>query len=528
MKFRFFTNVSHEFRTPLTLILTPLEKMLKQTTESDQKSQLWMMYRNARRLLNLVNQLLDFRKLEVEGITLHATQADVIGFSREIAFSFTDLSDKKHIRFSFQSAVDRLEMAFDQDKLEKILNNLLSNAFKFTPDGGAVSVALSVQADPGEAEEPSSWLQIQVKDTGIGIPAENQDQIFQRFFQSEIPGTMVNQGSGIGLALAQEFVKLHQGKISVKSSPEQGSCFTVLLPLDGHSQTGVPQVNAALPEQIERVGNPASLPVAPGPGKGAKKPVVLLIEDNEDFRFYLQDNLRSLYHIHEAANGKAGWQQVLLLMPDLVVSDIMMPEMDGIALCKKIKGDPRTSHIPVVLLTASVSEEQKLKGFETGANDYITKPFNFELLLSRIKNLVVQQAVFKKALVPKMDLKPQDISITNLDQKLIGKALEMVEKHLSNPDFSVEELSRELGMSRVYLYKKLLALTGKSPIEFIRTIRLKRAAQLLVESQLTVAEIAYEVGFNNPKYFTKYFKAEFHCLPSAYAAAKKESQISAD
>jgi AraC-like DNA-binding protein len=199
--------------------------------------------------------------------------------------------------------------------------------------------------------------------------------------------------------------------------------------------------------------------------------------------------------------------------------------MDGIALCKKVKSDPRTSHLPVILLTASVSEEQQLKGFETGANDYITKPFNFEILLSRVKNLVAQQAVYKKALVPKIDVRPQDIAITTLDQKLIRKALETVEKHMSNPDFSVEELSRELGMSRVYLYKKLLSLTGKSHIEFIRTIRLKRAAQLLAESQLTVAEIAYEVGFNNPKYFTKYFKTEFRCLPSAYAARKKTDEV---
>lgn len=255
---------------------------------------------------------------------------------------------------------------------------------------------------------------------------------------------------------------------------------------------------------------------------GQKKPTLLVVEDNEDFRFYLKDNLARQYTILEATNGKEGWQLVQAHLPDLVVSDVMMPELDGIALCRRIKADRRTAHIPVLLLTARSAEEQRLEGFETGASDYITKPFNVEILHARIRNLIAQQNLLLKALQPTIDIRPGEVEVTSLDEKLVQKALGVVETNMANPDFSVEELSRELGMSRVHLYKKLLALTDKSPIEFIRTIRLRRAAQLLEKSQLSVAEIAYQVGFNSPKNFTKYFKQEFGVIPSQYAAGKQQ------
>ncbi len=248
---------------------------------------------------------------------------------------------------------------------------------------------------------------------------------------------------------------------------------------------------------------------------------MLLVEDNEDFRFYLKDNLKRQYNIIEARNGKEGWSRVLGDLPDLVVSDVMMPQMNGMELSRKIKHDPRVSHIPVILLTARTAEEQKMEGFDAGADDYITKPFNFEILQSRIRNLIHQRELFHKDFRKQFEIKASDVNITSLDEKLIQNAIKHVELNISNPDFSVEDLSRELGMSRVHLYKKLLALTGKSPLEFIRTIRLQQAAQLLEKSQLTVSEIAYKVGFNNPKYFTKYFKEEYKVLPSAYASDKR-------
>jgi DNA-binding response OmpR family regulator len=251
------------------------------------------------------------------------------------------------------------------------------------------------------------------------------------------------------------------------------------------------------------------------------KPVLLLVEDNEDFRFYLKDNLKFQYKIIEASNGKAGLKQALEHIPDLIVSDVMMPEMNGIDLCKKIKNEKSTSHIPVILLTARTAEEQKVEGFESGADDYVTKPFNFEILQSRIKNLIHQRELFQKDFRRQIEVRASDVNITSLDEKLIQNAIRFVEQNISNPDFSVEDLSRELAMSRVHLYKKLQALTGKAPLEFIRSIRLQHAAQLLEKSQLTVSEVAYKVGFNNPKYFARYFKEEYNVLPSAYASGKR-------
>lgn len=507
IKIKFFTNVSHEFRTPLTLILTPLEKMLRTAPDGEQKDQFQLIHRNARRLLNLVNQLLDFRKMEVQEIKLNTSEGDIVKFIREVFYSFSDLSEKNNIRFTFHTSVQQLETFFDQDKLEKILFNLLSNAFKFTPENGSVAIALDVSH-----QGDTRFLEIKVRDTGIGIPPDLQERIFERFFQSDLPKTMVNQGSGIGLSITREFVKIHGGSISVDSEPGKGSCFTVCLPL-AELKSSV----AGETLEIARTGVITVDETEHLSHDKRKKPVVLIVEDNEDFRFYLKDNLRSKYSILEAKNGKEGLEKAVSLMPDLIVSDIMMPEMNGIELCKCIKNDARTSHIPLVMLTARTAEEQKIEGFGCGANDYVTKPFNFEILQSRIKNLIAQRALLQKSFQKHVDIKTADVQITSLDEKLISKAIRIVEENMGEPDFSVEKFSRELGMSRVHLYKKLLALTGKSPIEFIRTIRLQRAAQLLEKSQLSVSEIAYQVGFNNPKYFSKYFKDYFNMLPSAYA-----------
>lgn len=502
MKIRFFTNISHEFRTPLSLIITPLEKIIKSTAENGMKGQLELIQRNARRLLNLVNQLLDFRKMEVQEIRLHLNEGDIIAYVRELVYSFSDLSEKKHIRLSFYSQVRELKMQYDADKIEKIMFNLLSNAFKFTPEDGQISVDIAV-AEGG--------LEIQVKDTGIGIPLEKQEYIFERFFQHDMPSSMVNPGSGIGLSITREFVKLHGGSISVDSAPEMGSCFTILLPIKGEAVPGV------LQEEIRAVRAKAR----PAASSKSKKPVLLLIEDNEDFRFYLKDNLGQYFHILEAENGMAGWNILSQTVPDVIVSDVAMPEMDGLEFCRKVRGNQRTAHVPVILLTARAAEYEQLEALELGASDYITKPFNFEVLLSRIRNTIASQATLRKSYEKHIEIHPEEIAISSADEQFMQQAMQIVEKNISNADFSVEELSRALFMSRVSVYKKILALTGKTPIEFIRTMRLKRAAQLLEKSRMTVAEVAYETGFNNPKYFTKYFKMEFNMLPSAYAAKKK-------
>ena len=514
MKIKFFTNISHEFRTPLTLIISPLDKMIKNLKEGELKSQLILVHRNAQRLLRLVNQLLDIRRMEVEEFKLHPQYADIVAFIKEIFHSFSDIAENQRIQYSFHSNVASLFMYFDTDKVDKIMYNLLSNAFKFTPQDGQIQVELKYQKNT--LNESKGELEISVKDTGIGIPRDKHEKIFEQFFQHDLPGNIINQGSGVGLSLVKEFVKLHLGTVRVESEPDKGSCFIVTLPVITEAAVETDMVE----ENISPTGTDQPVEETT---RHHKSFAILIIEDNHDLRFYLKDNLRHRYTVYEASDGTEGYKKVLSLFPDLVISDIVLPGMDGIEICRKIKTDRRTSHIPVILLTAQTTNEQKISGFEAGADDYITKPFTYEILESRIRNLIRQRDTLRKSFQNQVEIEPSNVEVVSLDKKFIQKAIEIVEKNIDNTEFSVEELSHELNMSRVNLYKKLLSLTGKTPIEFIRIIRLKRAAQLLRESQLTVSEIAYKVGFNNPKYFTKYFKEEFGVLPSVYAQqANKE------
>jgi len=521
LKIKFITNISHEFRTPLSLIITPLEKILKNAEKIELKNQLLFVYRNAKRLLNLVNQLLDFRRMEYQQLRLYPALGDMVNFAREITYSFSDLAEKKSIALEFESGTENLPTLFDHDKVEKIIFNLLSNAFKFTPEKGKITVSLSRQSNTaiagGNGDPVTAWVQLSVKDTGIGIPKEKQEKVFEQFVQDENSQMQINQGTGIGLSLVSEFVKLHKGKIRLESEVGKGSCFTVLLPI--LTESGWVELHPVSAPQITPIPDQADENVQSQQYKD--KPTILIIEDNDDFLFYLKDNLKARYTILEAPEGISGLKIAREKTPDLIVSDIMMPGMDGIELCRLVKNDKHTSHIPVILLTARTSETQRLEGFDTGADEYITKPFSFELLESRIKNLIHQRELVRKSFQKKFELTPSEIQVTSLDEKLIRKAMSIVEKNLANPDFSVDQLAREVGMSRVHLYKKLTSLTGKSPIEFIRIIRLRRAASLLEKSQLSVAEIAYQVGFNNPKYFTRYFKEEYKILPSEYSSRNK-------
>ncbi|HWB26800.1 MAG TPA: two-component regulator propeller domain-containing protein [Chitinophagaceae bacterium] len=521
LKIKFFTNVSHEFRTPLSLILTPLDKIIRNTNEPEQKKQLQLIKRNGKRMLNLVNQLLDFRKIEVQELKLNLQQGNVARFIRDISFSFTDIAETKHIQFNYTSNKENCIALFDTGKLERILFNLLSNAFKFTPEKGSISVNIAFTVKDSIVN-----TEIKVIDTGIGIPPEKYEKIFDRFFQDELPDTILNQGSGIGLAITREFVRLYGGAITVESEVDKGSCFTVVLPLKEVTEvancTGIKLLEDEDDEVLDGSNNGAlKTHAAKNKTTQKKRPVVLLVEDNEDFLFYLKDNLNEFYHVADATDGKKGWQKVLSEHPDIVVSDVSMPVMDGITLCKKIKADPRTRHIPVIFLTAMADEQAHVTGLETGASDYITKPFNFEIMLSRIRNILMEQKNLKKAYNKQVEIKSPVVEVQTQDEKFMQHVLEIVEKNLSNPGFSVEALSRELYMSRVAVYKKIFILTGKSPIDFIRSIRLERAAQLLYKSDMSIAEVAYEVGFNNPKYFSKFFKAEFNIVPSEYAHKKK-------
>ncbi|WP_195654429.1 two-component regulator propeller domain-containing protein [Bacteroides sp. 1001136B_160425_E2] len=507
MKFRFFTNVSHELRTPLTLIISPLEGMLKETTDELQSTRLQLMYRNAQRLLHLVNQLLDFRKGEMSTHQLSLSEGDIISYVHSVCNSFLLMADKKHIQFSFFSGIDTFSMAFDADKIGKIVMNLLSNAFKFTPEGGRVTVMVEHVAGTPDI------LEIKITDTGIGISDVDKEHIFERFYQANHKGVEETTGNGIGLSLVRDFVTLHEGEVKVFDNIGMGSVFVIQFPVK-HVETQV-----QLPEE-------RGIPVGDEEDKEMKEeareeterknfPLLMIVDDNEDFRIFMRYSLELQYRVKLAVNGQEAWEMMQEELPDLVISDVMMPQMDGNELCRLIKQDKRTAHIPVILLTARQNTEAKLEGLQTGADDYVTKPFNMTILVLRIRKLI-ELSRYHRVTQGMIDPAPSEIVITSLDEKLIEKAIKYVEDNMSRTELSVEELSRELGMSRVHLYKKLLQITGKTPIEFIRVIRLKRAAQLLRESQLHVSEVAFEVGFNNPKYFSRYFKDEFGVLPSVY------------
>ena len=507
MKFRFFTNVSHELRTPLTLIISPLEGMLKETTDELQSTRLQLMYRNAQRLLHLVNQLLDFRKGEMSTHQLSLSEGDIISYVHSVCNSFLLMADKKHIQFSFFSGIDTFSMAFDADKVGKIVMNLLSNAFKFTPEGGRVTVMIEHVAGTPD------MLEIKIADTGIGISDVDKEHIFERFYQADHKGVEETTGNGIGLSLVRDFVTLHEGEVKVFDNIGTGSVFVIQFPVK-HVETQV----QLPPETGISVGEEEDKEIKEETKEEAERkdfPLLLIVDDNEDFRIFMRYSLELQYRVRLAVNGKEAWEMMQEELPDLVISDVMMPQMDGNELCRLIKQDKRTAHIPVILLTARQNTEAKLEGLQTGADDYVTKPFNMTILVLRIRKLI-ELSRYHRVTHGMIDPAPSEIVITSLDEKLIEKAIKYVEDNMSRTELSVEELSRELGMSRVHLYKKLLQITGKTPIEFIRVIRLKRAAQLLRESQLHVSEVAFEVGFNNPKYFSRYFKDEFGVLPSVY------------
>jgi signal transduction histidine kinase/ligand-binding sensor domain-containing protein/DNA-binding NarL/FixJ family response regulator len=524
MKIKFFTNLSHEFRTPLSLILSPVDKLIRSSDDSARKQLALTIERNARRLLHLVNQLLDLRKMEVNELKLNISSGDLAAFIKSTTDSFADLALERGVSFDHHSDIHQLPALFDRDKLERILFNLLSNAFKFTPRGGTVRVEWAVL----EKDERSVLTELKVKDSGIGIPRDLQDRIFESFFQADSPGHLRSQGTGIGLAITREFVEMHGGSIKVDSEPDKGSCFTVLLPV-----SLLPAIAAGMttpPVMEAKTSTPPAPPVTPElpgfPENAITRFKVLLVEDDDDFRFYLKENLAPLFTVLEAPNGQEGWQKTLSAQPDLVVTDVNMPLMDGLELCKKIKGDLRVKNIPVILLTALSSENHQLQALGLGANDYISKPFIVEILISRIRNLLQFKEFIENGARNRLIAEPADIDEQpgQTDEDFVRDAVEALEKNIANPDFSVEDWSRDLGLSRTTLYKKILGATGRTPIGFIRNFRMKRAAQLLEKTQHNVAEVAYMVGFNNPKYFARYFKELYGVLPSVYQAERRKNR----
>lgn len=526
LKIKFLTNLSHDFRTPIALIMAPVDKLLADGFEDGVSAQLLVIRRNARRLLNMVNQLFDLRKIEEGEMKLNLMKGDIIAFQKEVSESFTELSEKKQIAFAFKSSISSLQTNFDHDKLERILFNLLSNAFKFTLAGGKVMLITYLKKQVSETEQP--YLVIEVTDTGIGIDKEQQQHIFKRFYQNRLSGNIMDEGSGIGLSIVKEFIELHGGTIEVKSEPGNGSTFCIFLPVKTKEIQAIPALPtgdlpaepAAVVEAEEQV---AELSASNSEAAIIEtRPLVLIIEDNDDFRYYLRDNLKQHYRVIEAADGKEGWQKALSAHPELIVSDIMMPHVDGIQLSQKLKADKRTSHIPIILLTASTREEEQINGLSSGANDYLTKPFSFEILVIKINNLLAYNRNLKTTYTKQFKVEPAAIQVESLKEKFLKTVVAYIEENLHNSQLSVEDLSRHMGMSRGSLYSKLLEVTGLSPVEFIRSMKLEKAAKLIETSELNIAQIAYAAGFSTPNYFAKSFKAKYQMLPSEYLSKHRK------
>lgn len=519
MKSRFFTNISHEFRTPLTLILGPLDALQLEVQGDTAKKQLQVIQRSAQRLLKLINQMLNLSKLEAGKLELKASPQNIVPYLRGLVFSFHSLAEKKKILLNFESTEDEILVFLDAEKIEQIITNLLSNAFKFTKELGKISVSLQRM---NWQEKPS--LQIMVKDTGNGISQDQLPYIFDRFFQADASDTKEHEGTGIGLALAKELALLHKGDIAVESEKGKGSTFYLYLPLGkAHLNEDevmiIPHEMITEPEPVPT--NTREVIVQNSPSLNSEteeKPLLLVVEDHPDLQDYIYGILSSEYQIIQAENGKNGLEKAQTYIPNLIISDVMMPKMNGITLCKHLKNDIRTSHIPVVLLTAKTTEEDKLTGLESQADDYLTKPFNTRELRIRIKNLITIREKMQEKFRGSVIVKPKEIEVSSMEQVFLEKLMQLLEENLSDEGFGVEQLSDEIGMSRVHLHRKLQALTNHSPSQFIRRFRLQRAMDLLQKNAATIAEVAYTVGFSSPTYFTKCFVEQYGYPPKEVKA----------
>ncbi|MGM9510459.1 ATP-binding protein [Larkinella sp. GY13] len=514
VKSQFFANISHEFRTPLHLILAPLQKRQAISPEETQ-----MMERNANRLLRLVNQLLDLAKAEMGMLTLSRQRGNLVGFLGQTARYFQPMAESKNLHYQIDLPNTDWVATFDRDKLEMIVYNLLSNAIKFTPSGGQVMLRAEV--------EPETGLRLTVRDTGIGIPESLQNRIFDRFYQIDPSQTRAFEGSGLGLALTKELVELYKGSIEVKSRPDSGSTFAVWLP-----------IKADIVQEADGLDGVAFLtPVGQSPGiamttpdplmeeeqadvSAEDKPMLLLVEDHPELNHYLRQQLADRFRVVQAMRGDEGLQVARRVVPDLIISDVMMPVMDGFSMTRHLKEDDLTSHIPVILLTAKDDVDSRKEGFEGGAEQYLAKPFALDELVTRINSLLTQRDLLRKKYSREVRLQPSGTPIRDREAEFLEKAIQIIDEHMTDEAFSVELLQREMGMSRMQLHRKLKALTDQSASDFIRSIRLQRAADLLQQPGIQIAEAAYLSGFQHLSYFTRCFKEQFGRLPSEFAKQK--------
>lgn len=544
MKSRFFANISHEFRTPLTLIMRPIKKVLSKIEDPQHKKDLDVAKKYAGKLQSLINNLLAISKLESGKMQLHTSETDVVKLTRNFTNAFESLAKQNNITFNFKSESKEIKAFIDREKFEQLLNNLLSNAFKFTGEGGVVEVEVgSQQSAVGKksghlasdcelqtVDSEGSYVEIKISDTGRGIAHEHINHIFDRFYQVEQENNNYFEGTGIGLALTKELVELHHGKIEVISELNKGSTFTIYLPLGkDHLRPEEIEVDksdkiattehshqSTITQEVALINNETN-------ENNNNQAILLIVEDNADMRTYIREHFESEYQIIEAVDGLDGYKKSTEHIPDVIISDLMMPNMDGNEFCRKVKSDERTSHIPVVLLTAKASSESKIEGLETGADDYITKPFDGKELQVRVKNLVQQRKRTRELLERKIrssqsiiHINFADSGITSMDEQFMQKVVKVLKEHHTNPDLNIVEFGQHIGLSIAQLNRKMKALTDQSTAEFIRTFRLTRAAELIKKKSGTIAEIAYDVGFSSPSYFTECFKTHFGILPSEF------------
>lgn len=510
LKTSFFANISHELRTPLTLILGPIQELLKKYPA---ESLLPLMQRNTQRLLTLINQLLDISKLEAGQMKVEASKQDISKYFRTLTSSFTSLAESQKITFEINIPQEKVWGYIDKDKLDKIITNLLSNAFKFTETYGKVTAQLNY------ANKHKSIV-ITVSDTGIGIKKDKLNKIFDRFYQVDGSQNRRFEGTGIGLALVKELVSALKGTIKVESEENVGTTFKIELPIDQTTwkDSIVEPDNDITASFTPTITNSVENAIA-DPANNEQENILLIVDDNEDIRTYIRSIFEKDYQIVEAVNGKDGISKATEKIPNLIISDLMMPEMDGFEFCRELKSDEKTSHIPIIMLTAKANMESKLEGLELGADDYLIKPFNAEEITVRVKNLILLREKLKKSFGKEIvELKPGEVKVKSLDETFIINTKAVIEKNLANSQFDLSQFAEAMSMSTVQLRRKLKALTNQNVIEFIRKYRLQRAASLLQQKAGNVSDIAYQVGFESLSYFTRTFQEEFGVNPSEYAA----------
>lgn len=533
-KLQFFTNISHEFKTPITLILNPIEEILESIGENlELKPKLKIVERNANTLLRLVNQLMDFRKIEVGETKLGATKADIVSFIREITFAFRASAKKNNVKIAFESELYTKDVWFDWDKLEKILNNLIYNAIKFTPSGGQINIKISKSKNKDvlniiDRGVNVDYIKIEIEDTGMGIDKDQLPYVFQRFYQVNQSKETMDIGSGIGLAITKDLIDLHHGVIEVNSKKGVGTSFLIKLPLgklhllpDEIIETKLPESLSEEEMDLNFVQEHSNLE---DDAQGNQlKNTILVVDDNLDIRELVKNGLLKQYNIIQAENGKEALSIALKEIPDLVISDVLMPEMDGVEFCKELKTNIRTSHIPIILLTALNSVEHRIKGLESGADAYIPKPFKMKLLSVRVEKLIESRNLMRKYFQTEKELLPERIALNSIDQEFLKKIMNFMEANMGNESYWVDQLAADMNTSRSTFFRKLKKLIGQSPNDFMRIIRLKRAVQLLEQNELTISQVSYKVGFSDPGYFGKCFRKVYGDSPSNFIKKKQKA-----